>query len=79
MAVESGKIEMLFIHPAHLGRGLGRAFIGRAANAFKAALVDVNEQNAQGVEFYKHMGFKVIGRSCRDGNGNPFPILHMSV
>lgn len=78
MGVENGKIEMLFIHPLHRENGLEKKFIYHALNIFKASFVDVNEQNIQAVGFYKHMGFKVIGRSPLDDNGNPFPILHMS-
>lgn len=78
MAVEAGKIEMLFIHPAHRGGGIGRKFIHHAVNVLGASLVDVNEQNKSGVGFYKHLGFKIVGRSPLDGNGNPFPVLHMS-
>jgi putative acetyltransferase len=37
----------------------------------------VNEQNPQGVAFYRHMGFGQVGRSELDGQGNPFPLLHM--
>ena len=53
-------------------------FIHYAVTQLNAFLVDVNEQNSQGVGFYKHLGFKVISRSPLDGNGNPFPVLHMS-
>lgn len=78
MGVEGNKIEMLFIHPARRGTGIGKKFISYANEMFEASLVDVNEWNTQGVGFYAHLGFKVIGRSPFDGNGNPFPILHMS-
>ena len=37
----------------------------------------MNEQNPQGVGFYLHMGFEQTGRSELDGEGNPFPLLHM--
>ncbi len=77
MAVERGKIEMLFIHPEYRGCGLGKTFIQHAVGAHDAAYVDVNEQNTQGVGFYRHMGFEIVGRSPLDGNGNPFPLLHM--
>lgn len=77
MGVENEKIEMLFIHPAHRGKGLGRKFVSYALNILKASFVDVNEQNIQGIGFYEHMGFKVISRSPLDEFGNPFPILHM--
>lgn len=79
MGVDGNKIEMLFIHPAYRGSGIGRKFINYATELLKAFFVDVNEWNVQGVGFYKHLGFNVIGRSPFDGNGNPFPILHMSI
>lgn len=79
MAVEDSKIEMLFIHPMHRGCGIGKKLIDHAVNILSVSLVDVNEQNIQGVEFYKHMKFRVISRSSQDKNGNPFPILHMGI
>lgn len=79
MAVENSKIEMLFIHPMHRGCGIGKKLIRHAVNTLKATFVDVNEQNIQGVAFYKHMKFRVVSRSPLDGNGNPFPVLHMSI
>jgi putative acetyltransferase len=41
--------------------------------------VDVNEQNPDAVGFYQHLGFNVIGRSPLDGQGNPFPLLHLEL
>lgn len=79
MGIENEKIEMLFIHPLHRGQGIGKKFISHAVNKSNVSRVDVNEQNVQGVGFYKHMGFKIISRSPMDENANPFPILHMSM
>lgn len=39
--------------------------------------VDVNDQNPGAVKFYEAMGFETIGRSAVDGDGRPFPLLHM--
>ncbi|MDR1040632.1 MAG: GNAT family N-acetyltransferase, partial [Deltaproteobacteria bacterium] len=39
--------------------------------------VDVNEQNEQGVGFYRHLGFHVISRSEYDEQGRHFPLLHL--
>jgi putative acetyltransferase len=38
---------------------------------------DVNEQNGQAVGFYKRMGFTATGRSPLDGQGRPYPLLHL--
>ena len=77
MGIENNKIEMLFIHPDYRGHGIGKQFIAHAITLFNVSSVDVNEQNVQGLGFYKHMGFKVIDRSPTDESGNPFPIVHM--
>jgi putative acetyltransferase len=39
--------------------------------------LDVNEQNPQALGFYQHQGFVITGRSPLDGQGNPFPLLHL--
>ncbi|MGV3560082.1 GNAT family N-acetyltransferase [Larkinella arboricola] len=71
------KIEMLFIHPQAMGQGLGKRLIHYAINQVEATKVDVNEDNPQGVGFYKHLGFRTVSRSEVDAAGKPFPILHM--
>ncbi|WP_435655920.1 hypothetical protein [Brucella pituitosa] len=43
----------------------------------KSVTVDVNEQNTQGVGFYKHMGFGQVGRSELDDQGKAYPILKL--
>ena len=73
----NGKIEMLFIAPDSRGKGAGKALIGYAVDIMAAHELDVNEQNPQALGFYQHMGFQVTGRSELDGQGNPFPLLHM--
>ena len=58
-------------------RAGGRVSGKYAIAEFGVNEVDVNEQNPQGVAFYRHMGFEQVGRSELDGQGNPFPLLHM--
>ena len=79
MGVQDGKIEMLFVAPSHIGHGLGGRLVRLAIGQLGATLVDVNEQNESAAAFYRHMGFKVIRRNETDGQGNPFPILEMSL
>ncbi len=79
LGVADGKIEMLFIHPESRGTGIGKKLLQFAVDNLHATLVDVNEQNTQAVDFYKHMGFEVISRSELDSMGKPFPILHMEL
>lgn len=77
MGIDGAKIEMLFIAPAARGHGLGRQLVEYGRAAFGVTAVDVNEQNPQAHGFYEHLGFRVVGRSERDGQGAPYPILHM--
>lgn len=78
VGVADGKIEMLFIDPASRGHGIGKALLAHATDAMAADALDVNEQNVQAVGFYRHVGFEVVGRSPLDGQGRPFPLLHMA-
>ena len=77
VGVAEGKIEMLFIAPEVRGQGIGRQLLDHAVTRLSASLVDVNEQNPQATGFYQAMGFELIGRSPLDGQGKPFPLLHM--
>jgi len=71
-------IEGLFIDPDQRGRGAGKALIAHAQQLAGGALaVDVNEQNDAARAFYESQGFVAIGRSPTDGDGRPFPLLHM--
>ncbi|GGN24156.1 MULTISPECIES: acetyltransferase [Marinomonas] len=77
--VHDGNIEMLFISPAARGKGIGTMLTANAIHELGASKVDVNEQNEQALGFYLHIGFKVIGRSPVDGQGKPYPLLHMAL
>ena len=79
MGVADEKIEMLFIEPQHRGKSIGKNLLKHAIEFMRVFKVDVNEQNEQAVGFYKHVGFEVIGRSPTDGQGKPFPLLHLSL
>lgn len=75
------QIEMLFVEPECFGLGIGKMLLDHArqrAMAEDATLtLDVNEQNPAALAFYEHMGFVVTGRSPVDGQGRPYPLLHM--
>ena len=71
------RIEMLFVHPDFHRQGIGQALVRHALDVQKVSEVDVNEQNPGAVAFYQRMGFEQFARSETDGQGNPFPLLHM--
>lgn len=73
------RIEMLFVDPEHRGKSVGKFLTRYATDQLGMTKVDVNEQNEQAVGFYEHLGFEVIGRSPLDGQGQPFPLLHLKL
>ncbi len=74
--LDGDMLEMLFVHARARGTGIGKALLLHALSQ-GATRLDVNEQNPSSLEFYRHMGFEVVGRSPLDGQGRPFPLLHM--
>jgi putative acetyltransferase len=77
MGLSNGSVEALFISPEHLRLGGGRMLIKHARQLKGLLHVDVNEQNSEAIKFYEANGFQVVGRSPLDGDGRPFPLLHM--
>ena len=77
--VAEGNLEMLFISPKAMGSGLGRKLLQHAIDHQAVTKVDVNEQNPKATAFYQHMGLKIVRRSELDGQGEPFPLLHMAL
>jgi putative acetyltransferase len=72
-----GNIEMLFVSPHSRGLGVGKLLTNYAIQNQEAYKVDVNEQNQQALGFYERMGFEIHGRSPLDGQGKPYPLLHL--
>ncbi|WP_353191821.1 GNAT family N-acetyltransferase [Pandoraea pnomenusa] len=77
LGAAEGNVEMLFVAPEARRQGIGAALLAYAVREFECSRVDVNEQNPQALAFYQREGFEVIGRSGLDGQGRPFPLLHM--
>lgn len=77
--VAEDKMEMLFVHPDHFGKGLGKALTMHCIRHYHIKKVDVNEDNPGAAAFYQRMGFKVVSRSPTDPLGKPYPILHLEL
>lgn len=74
-----GDLVMLFVHADARGRGVGGALLAHTIADQGVRTVDVNEQNGQAVGFYARKGFVVAGRSETDGDGRPYPLLHLAL
>ncbi|MFC4224443.1 GNAT family N-acetyltransferase [Lysinibacter cavernae] len=70
-------IEMLFVDAGAMRRGVGTALLHAAQLRSPQLVLDVNEQNPAALSFYEHSGFLRVGRSETDGDGRPFPIIHL--
>jgi putative acetyltransferase len=79
MGLDGAKLEALFIDPGHAGQGGGTAMVNHARVLKGPLTVDVNEQNADALGFYLAKGFVVTGRSETDGDGRPFPLIHLAM
>ena len=79
MGLNDDEIQMLFIHPDSIGKGIGKQLLLFAIKAKRIKKVSVNEQNTQALEFYKHFRFEVTERYAQDAANKPYPILGMEI
>lgn len=77
MGIEDGTLEMLFISPEERGKGLGKRLIQYGIKNYAVEKLAVNDPQAKG--FYEHMDFQVYKRTDHDEQGNPYPLLYMSL
>jgi len=77
LVMDGAMIEALFVDPACHGRGFGSALLAHALSLAPEALVDANEQADNALPFYEARGFVRIGRSEQDGQGRPYPLVHL--
>ena len=79
IGLSGAQVEMLFLDPDRRGQGIGTRLLDHARGLRGALTVDVNEQNPAAHGFYRHYGFVDTGRSDTDGQGRPFPLIHMAL
>lgn len=77
MLIDNGHMEALFVDPACRGTGIGAALVRHGLSLHPKMTTDVNEQNGQAIGFYERMGFRRTGRSPIDGQGRPYPLIHL--
>lgn len=77
MLVQDGNMDALFIDPKHHRKGIGQALVAEALRQTPNLTTDVNEQNRSAAAFYERLGFVPTGRSELDGQGRPYPLIHL--
>lgn len=75
---DGAKVEALFVAAESHGRGVGSALLRHArAAAGEPLAVDANLEADNALPFYRARGFVETGRSDRDGQGRPYPLVHL--
>lgn len=77
MSIDGGHMEALFVDPEVRGQGIGSGLVRHGLSLQPTLTTDVNEQNSQAVGFYERTGFRRTGRSPLDGQGRPYPLIHL--
>jgi putative acetyltransferase len=78
LVMDGSKIDALFVDPAVHGRGYGTFLLDHALSLAPDATVDASEQASNALPFYLARGFRVVGRSPRDEQGRPYPLVHLA-
>ena len=77
MLIDGTHMDALFIDPDWHGQGVGRRLVEHALSLHSTLTTDVNEQNRRAMAFYEAMNCARTGRSDRDGQGRPYPRIHL--
>jgi len=78
LVMDGSTIDALFVDPAFHGQGFGTALLDHALALEPEATVEASEQATNALPFYLSRGFRVVGRSETDGQGRPYPLIHLS-
>lgn len=74
-----GNLEMLFVADSARGTGVGSLLLDHTLATGEVQRVDVNEHNTRAHAFYLRRGFVQTGRTELDGEGRPYPLLHLEL
>lgn len=78
-ANDGGYVDMLFVHPQFMRRGIGKSLLEHVKKLHGPLKLDVNEANRTALDFYLKLGFEIVGRSPVDSQGRPYPLLRMEM
>jgi ribosomal protein S18 acetylase RimI-like enzyme len=82
---EEGQVHLfrLYIHPDHLGQGIGKkvwqAYLQYLAPEVKRVDLEVEPQNARAIQFYTRLGFQETGINDAEAFGYTMKTMLMSL
>lgn len=77
MAILGDSVVGLFVAPHAQGQGIGRQLVETAQVRSSILKLTVYEANHTARAFYAGLGFRPVGRSERDDEGRPLPVLRL--
>src|SRR5690606_33504257 len=82
---EDGRVYLfrLYVHPDHLGQGIGKAlwqaYLQQLAPEVKQVELEVEPQNARAIRFYTRLGFEETGTNALEAFGYSMKTTLMSL
>ena len=77
MLIDGTHMEALFVDSDARGCGIGHQLLQHRLSLHGALTTEVNVQNAQAVGFSQRKGVVETGRSAKDLQGRPYPLVHL--
>lgn len=69
-------IGALFVRPAAIGRGIGKALMDHAKQRFNWLSLEVYQKNVRAVNFYHAQGFRIEGSAWQEETRHPTWIMN---
>ena len=77
IGMDRDHVAMLYVADEARSKGVGSRLLEWAKDQTPRLTLDVNEQNPRAAVFYVKRGFRPVGRSENDAQGQPHPLLQL--
>ncbi|STQ08030.1 putative acetyltransferase [Enterobacter cloacae] len=73
--MQSQFVGALFVAPAYIGKGIGRALLNHVQQRFPHLSLEVYQKNVRAVNFYHAQGFRIEDSAWQDDTQHPTWIM----
>ena len=73
--IQSQFVGALFVTPAYIGKGIGRALLNHVQQRFPHLTLEVDQKNVRAVNFYHAQGFRIEDSAWQDDTQHPTWIM----